>query len=56
MTYQAIQVMDKSDSNSLTTEPRERDIDELLALAEKGDPSLTEADYERIDSYQFDRR
>lgn len=34
-------------------EPVELSIDDLLEMAERGDPRLTEADYERIDRAEF---
>jgi hypothetical protein len=49
LAYQAIAVMDSVNSSETSLSTPERTIEELLVLAENDDPSLTEADYERID-------
>ena len=52
MTYQAIQAMDST--WQVSTEPDKLEsIESLLKRAEAGDPNLSEADYERIDTANF---
>lgn len=51
MTYQALRVMETSSSRF--DDEQEIPIDQLLDRAQKGDPTLTEADYERIDAATF---